>query len=433
MLRRLVTAGAMLVALAAVALPISAYVSQARYVTAYLHGSGVAVRADGRPVVLPATAAPSDLIAGSRVLADPTHPVAAAALAADQQSWLADGSVPGAGTRWADMSRKALLDLHVLTPPTGGTAAGWAHAWRYVWPRDAAFVAAAFARTGHQADAQRELAFLQRAQGASGLFEARYLLDGSGPPDERWAQTDGSGWALWATAQVVDSLRTHSEQVAAARPLRALIDRSLAQTLEQTRSGTTLPVPSPDYREAPEDAVTLGTVGPLLAGLQSAGRLERLLGNGSLAGQADRAAGRFAATVTTSFGPTYQRTVGSHDGDAAITFLLPPFTSSDLPGSASAATTTERRLHRPAGGLAPGTDWRDQRVSWTPETALFALSSAAADDRAGAEGWLDWLSAHRTAVGSLPEKVDADGRPAGATPLAWTDALVLLTLATLDD
>ena len=83
--------------------------------------------------------------------------------------------------------------------------------------------------------------------------------------------------------------------------------------------------------------------------------------------------------------------------------------------------------------MAPGTDWHDQRVSWTPETALFALSSAAAGDRANAERWLDWLAAHRTAVGSLPEKVDADGRPAGATPLAWTDALVLLTLATLDD
>jgi hypothetical protein len=73
MLRRLLSAGAMLVLLAAVALPISAYVSQARDVTVYLHGSGVAVRAGGRVALLPATASPDDLLPGTRVLADPTH------------------------------------------------------------------------------------------------------------------------------------------------------------------------------------------------------------------------------------------------------------------------------------------------------------------------------------------------------------------------
>ena len=433
MLRRLASAGALLVLLSAVVLPISAYVSRARDVTVYLHGSGVAVRADGRTTLLPATAAPGDLLPGSRVLADPTHPVAAATLAAAQRAWLADGTLPGSGTRWADMSRKALLDLHVLTPPSGGTAAGWAHAWRYVWPRDAAFVAAAFARTGHRADAQRELAYLQRVQGANGLFEARYLLDGTGPPDERWAQSDGSGWALWAAAELADSLPTHREKVAAVRPLRGLIERSLAQTLEQTQSGASLPVPGPDYRETPEDAVTLGIAGPLLAGLQAAGRLERLLGNGSLAGQADQAAERFAGTVIAAFGPTYphrrfdRRGLGHHLPAAAVHGRR----AARL--GVGRTVTTEHRLHRPAGGLAPGTDWHDQRVSWTPETALFAVSAAAAGDRAGAERWLDWLAGHRTAVGSLPEKVDADGRPAGATPLAWTDALVLLTLATLDD
>ena len=100
-------------------------------------------------------------------------------------------------------------------------------------------------------DAQRELAYLQRVQGANGLFEARYLLDGSGPPDERWAQSDGSGWALWAAAELVDSLPTHREKVAAVRPLRGLIERSLAQTLEQTRSGASLPVPEPGLPRDP--------------------------------------------------------------------------------------------------------------------------------------------------------------------------------------
>ena len=46
--------------------------------------------------------------------------------------------------------------------------------------------------------------------------------------------------------------------------------------------------------------------------------------------------------------------------------------------------------------------------------------------------WMDWLSAHRTPWGSLPEKVLATGAPAGPAPLAWTAALVVLTAAELD-
>ena len=42
---------------------------------------------------------------------------------------------------------------------------------------------------------------------------------------------------------------------------------------------------------------------------------------------------------------------------------------------------------------------------------------------------LAWLEAHRTAAGALPEKVLADGAPAGPAPLAWTCALILLATA----
>jgi GH15 family glucan-1,4-alpha-glucosidase len=83
---------------------------------------------------------------------------------------------------------------------------------------------------------------------------------------------------------------------------------------------------------------------------------------------------------------------------------------------------------RPAGGLAPGARFRDDGDSWTPETALFGYVSAALGDVGTARGRLSWLQAHRTAAGSLPEKVLADGRPASVAPLGWTAALVLLTL-----
>src|SRR5690606_41689131 len=50
--------------------------------------------------------------------------------------------------------------------------------WRYVWPRDAAFVAVAFAAAGHLDDAVGVLEYLQRVQGTDGRFEARYVPDG---------------------------------------------------------------------------------------------------------------------------------------------------------------------------------------------------------------------------------------------------------------
>ncbi|NUU19923.1 MAG: hypothetical protein HOV68_00165 [Streptomycetaceae bacterium] len=86
-------------------------------------------------------------------------------------------------------------------------------------------------------------------------------------------------------------------------------------------------------------------------------------------------------------------------------------------------------LTLPNGGILPGKAWRgDPTAAWTPETAGFALYEAATGDHAAATTHLTWLAAHRTAAGSLPEKVNADGLPASVAPLAWTAATVLLAL-----
>ena len=127
-------------------------------------------------------------------------------LAREQAAWLAAGSVPQVSGLDGDMVATALLDLHILSRPYGVPVAGWSPAWRYVWPRDSALVVSALARTGHAADAERIVAFLQRVQPESGLFQARYLPDGSGVPDARGVELDGVGWALWATGQLAAEL-----------------------------------------------------------------------------------------------------------------------------------------------------------------------------------------------------------------------------------
>ena len=85
-----------------------------------------------------------------------------------------------------------------------------------------------------------------------------------------------------------------------------------------------------------------------------------------------------------------------------------------------------------AGGLAPGAGWKQDGISWTPETALVAYTAAMSGRPSTAEHWMDWLNTHRTEAGSLPEKVLATGTPAGPAPLAWTASLVILTAAELE-
>ena len=76
-----------------------------------------------------------------------------------------------------------------------------------------------------------------------------------------------------------------------------------------------------------------------------------------------------------------------------------------------------------AGGL--GTRMRP----WTEKTPKTLLPVG---ETPFAHYQLSWLAGHRTALGELPEQVTPGGKPASVAPLAWTDAIVLLTLVAQD-
>jgi glucoamylase len=361
-------------------------------------------------------------------------------LAAGDVAWLLAGSVPGAGTAYEPMSRQALLDLAVLTAPAGAAPgavlAGPSVNWRYVWPRDAAFVAVAYARAGHHADAVHVLGFLQAQQGQDGSMQARYLPTGEAAvPDDRGLQEDGPGWALWAVAEVLRAEDDPVRREAAAQALTPLASRSAARLVDQLDPVTGLPLVSPDYWEVSEDRLTLGVAATSMIGLEWAAWLS---GAGWVSDADWQAAGVDPAllaehaqgvrrSVVETFGPAFPRHAGGRP-DAAVTFLLPPFTGCAVPGAEQARLESVPELRRPAGGVAPGAGWRHDGISWTPQTALQAVSAAATDRVDEAAGWLSWLDRHRTEAGSLPEKVLYNGSPAAVAPLAWTSALVLIAL-----
>ena len=369
--------------------------------------------------------------------AHPRGPVPPRPVTAGQRRWLAAGQVPGGTPAEHAMAVRALLDLRLLIRPDGAVAAAWYPGWKYSWPRDSSWVAAALSATGHGAAALSVLRFIARVQPPSGIWAARYELSGRGPVlDGRPVELDSDGWFPWAVwfwyatqPRGADGRPT----TAARRDLAGLwpaVHRAAARTTSLlTDHGLT---PSWDYWEdrVSSSSVTLGTAAPLLAGLHAAAHLAATLGQAADARQWAAAAAKLSRSIAVRFGPAgYQRTPDASSGaDAAVTFLGPPFAIAG-PGVRRAVAVSVQRLTLGNGGIVPGTAWPgDPDEAWTPETGFFALYDAASGDRTAAGRWLRWLARHRTVYGSLPEQVNADGQPASVAPLAWTDAIVLLTM-----
>lgn len=384
--------------------------------------------------VAAAIAAPGESIdprASTPVAGKGFHVPAGDAPATEDAAWLADGTIPGRGGPYEEMSRVALWDLHLLTTnnlKVGALpAAGPAEKWGYFWPRDGAFLAVALNRTGHELEATGVLELISTLHlDPMYGFDARYLLSGERVYlDPRRAQVDGCGWVLWAIHETSQGARTTSK-------IDGLRDRCTDHLLRSTGGGSHLPSPGQDYWEQTSHHHLLGASAPVAAGLRFAASDYQKLGQSQRAETVQRAAEGVRAEVNENFGPEFQRSPTHGGVDASTAMLMPPFDPQPLPGVADAWAKYQRDAIRPAGGLAPGTEWKDDGTSWTPEVALVAYSAAASGDRSTALHWLAWLDRHRTEWGSLPEKVDWKGEPGGPAPLGWTSALVILTLDELD-
>ncbi|NUS10180.1 MAG: hypothetical protein HOY69_02020 [Streptomyces sp.] len=394
------------------------------YGASYVPGSNVLRLPDGDWRYLPDGAAqPVTVPAGD--------PGATAQIAASR-AWLASGTVPGRTRAERDTAARALLTLRLLTQPDGAVAAAAYGAWKYSWPRDTSFVAAAYAATGHYGEAYRMLAYNARTQLPDGTWDARTKLDGSGPPDGRHWQLDANGWVPWAVWEWYEAApgADRNEQL---RALYPMLEKS-ADYAAGSLDSSGLPPAGPDYWETGTTAPTVGTAAPLLSGLRASADLARVTGHPSDAQAWSGAAGRLSAGIARDFAPQgYPRTAdGLHGRDSAVTFMAPPFNRApaDL---AAAIDGTYQALLRPDGGVVPGDDpaqhWAD---SWGPETAFFALAWSGSGQPGKAGQVVTWLLDHRNMLGELPEQIDPAGNPASVVPLAWTGAVTLLALTQLD-
>jgi hypothetical protein len=399
----------------------------------YIPGSSVVRLADGQVRLVP-------FGGDTTITVEATDPRVKAAVRSDQL-WLSTGTIPDGGSAvpmetrqvYREMATRALLDLRLLTRPNGASLASWYGAWRYTWPRDSAFTAAAFTMTGHTVEARHILEFLADVQHEDGLWAARYHADGGAVTDGREPQLDSLGWVLWASWLYLT--QTSSD----AADLWRMVARA-ADHLADSLGDDGLPPPSSDYwerkpgTEQDPHRATLGVAGPVLAGLRSAAYFADSTGHAAKAASWRRAANRLSSAISQHFAPYgYPRSpVPGGRMDTSVTFVAPPFAPLDA-GVATAVANAFRRTSLPNGGVLPGEMWAgNPDVAWTPEMALFALTAASSGRLDEAMSHLDWLAAHRTPLGVLPEKVSEDGEPASVAPLGWTASLVLLTLSSLE-
>ncbi|MFD9355696.1 hypothetical protein [Streptomyces sp. NPDC060031] len=391
----------------------------------YIEGSNVLRLASGRWKYLPAAGTASVVVA-------PGHPAAWQQIV-QSRAWLASGRVPGRSPAQRAAAGRALLAVRALLRPNGALAAGWSPGWKYSWPRDSGFASAAFAHTGHDAEAYRILCYSAATQREDGTWEARTKLDGSGPPDGRRWQLDANGWVPWATWQWY---RTAPRTTRHARliTLYPMIRKAADHAAGSLRADG-LPPASPDYWELMTTTANIGTAAPLLAGLNASADLAREANRPDDAARWTRAARRLSSAITARFLPLgYQRTVdGRHGLDSAVAFMAPPFNAAPA-GLPRALDATYRALLLPNGGLTPGNDptapWGGN--AWTPSTALFALAWATTGRPQKAGQVMDWILSKRNSLGELPEKVDKEGGPSSVAPLAWTGSIAVLSLVALD-
>jgi glucoamylase len=345
--------------------------------------------------------------------------------------WLASGTIPGPSTQMAAVATRALLSMHMLTLPNGAVAASWYDGWKYSWPRDSSFVSVAFASTGHLAEAESILRYNALTQRADGTWDARTLLDGSGPPDNRQWQLDANGWFPWSVWEWYQMAGSNRDSTLAA--LYPNI-RKAATYAANSLDSRGLPPAGPDYWELGTSTPNIGTAAPLLSGLNASADLARIMGHPDDAAAWSDAARRLSAGIATYFAPLgYPRTIDNlHGRDSAVNFMAPPFNQAPA-GLSSAINSTYQALLRPNGGVIPGNDpdiyWAN---SWTPATMTFALSWSGTGQTSQAQSALDWVIGHRNMLGELPEQVDSQGNPASVAPLTWTDALAVMTIRQLE-
>ena len=370
----------------------------------------------------------------------------------------------------SELYTRSLLILRTLTDNHGGIIAAndsdllqfGRDTYSYVWPRDGARAAYAFARAGYIDTPRAFFKFCAAILTEEGYLLHKYNPDGSfGSSWHPWyanghtqlpIQEDGMGLVLWALWQ---SFAAYQDLECVKELYYPLIVR-IADFLDSYRIENGLPKPSYDLWEE-RYGIHSFTTAAVYGGLVAAAKFAESFGEHRLAMKYKKAAagvqraaqqvlyskeaGRFARSLDTNTGQL-DLTVDASLFSLFAFGLLPP----EHPMVVSTMNAVEERLsvRTAVGGIAryerdsffhvtedykrvPGNPW----IVCTLWLAQYKIAMAQTLEQLQvAENMLRWVIAHARPTGVLPEQLDPFGeRAISVCPLAWSHAEFIITVA----
>ena len=306
--------------------------------------------------------------------------------------------------------------------------------YRYVWPRDAFYVALALDRSGYHAQPERFYLWCRDAQDRSGVLHQRYY---STP--ELIGPAWGAAWGeeIDETASVVWGMVEH---------LRLTRDRGfLSEVWPFIREAAWYLVSSVDQSGKVRPTMNLWEEEPtchiyskatVAAGLKAAAEAANELSYTREARRWDHSSELVKKHLLEAFWDDglghFVRGVDPKDEQVDISSLAISFPFGIVPDSDPRMVKTAQALvdafHFPAGGLGRfPSDTNYGGNPWVLSTCWMAIHYANAGDVAAARALVDWSASHATGLGMLPEQVDKiTGAVLSAIPLAWSHAMFIL-------
>lgn len=319
----------------------------------------------------------------------------------------------------------------IASPDTRSLVVG-GDTYNYCWFRDGGYISEAMDESHLRELSSRFLRFAATCQSPDGSFAHRFFPDGE----------LGSTWhpppflQIDQTATVLSATWRHLERGADPDVLLELwpMVKAAANFLVHFRDRTTgLPAPSFDLWEE-RKGIHLYSAAAVAHGLESAARIAKVLGKETPHWQSTAQEIR-ARTSELMWDPALSRFVRSLeprderiDSSILLALDLGLLDPTDPKFRATVELTEKRLWSKKAGGLAryEGDEYYGPENPWVVSTLWLAATHLSLGNRARCRELIDWVVAHATPTGLLPEQVDSStGEPKSATPLVWSHAAFL--------
>jgi GH15 family glucan-1,4-alpha-glucosidase len=304
--------------------------------------------------------------------------------------------------------------------------------YSYCWPRDAANVIHELLDRGHRDEADRFLAWAERAIAGKPFFFQKYRADG----------TLGATWHPWTVGLPIQQDETASVVSLVAQMSGPHYDSLIRKPLEfflTFRDSKGLPLPSYDLWEE-RRGVHAHTVATVIAAFRNGAQVTEDPDDRERWSEAaaEMTAAFLRHLVCSETGRVFRNTDDRETIDAAtllVEFLGVLPNNDPILVANRAAVESALWVDTEVGGLARYQGDYYFRVSddvpgnpWIITTLWLAQSYALAGDKSRAQELLSWADRYADETGVLPEQVHPfTGEPLSVAPLSWSHAERLRT------